>query len=166
MSKLYELTADYAELESWLYDEEEVDEETLLDTLEGVEGEFNVKIENYCKLIKNFEADAKAFKEESKRLAARGKTIENKIDWLKKSMFDSMKATGKNEAGGDLIKAKIAKNGGKLPVIVDAKDEDIPVEYKKVTYSVDKEAIREALELGQKLDFAHMGERGEHLNIR
>lgn len=160
---IYELTAEYTSLEEW-FDDEELDEETLLDTLEGIEGEFNDKIENYCKVIKNFEANAKAIKDEAKRLQARAKTFENKIGWMKKRMLDAMEATGKTEAGGQVLKAKIAKNGGKLPLELD--EENVPVTFKKIEYKIDNEAIRKALDDGEELDFAHYGERGRSLRIK
>lgn len=164
MGKLYELTEEYANLEEW-FEDEEVDEETLLDTLEGVEGEYNDKMEAYCKVIKNYEALAKAKKDESKNLANQARTLENRIAWMKKTMYESMKATGKKEAGGDILKCKIAKNGGKLPLMF-REGMEVPLEYQKVITEPDKDLIRKALEEEKELDFAYFGERGESLRIR
>ena len=161
--KLYELTEEYANLEDW-FEDEELDEETLLDTLEGVEGEYNDKMEAYCKVIKNYESLAKAKKDEAKNLSNQAKTLENKVSWMKHTMYESMKATGKKEAGGDILSAKIVKKGGVTPLEID--EENVPITYQKAVYSVDKEAIRKALDDGQELDFAHFGERGEYLKIK
>ena len=163
MSKLYELTEEFSNLEAW-FDDDDVDKETLLDTLEGVEGEYNDKIEGYCKVIKNFEAEAKALKEEADRLAKRSRTLNNKVDYMKFTMLESMRATGKKEAG-NLLKAKIAKNGGKLPLVF-TEGVEVPVTFKKIEYKVDNEAIRKALDEGEELDFAKYGERGESLRIK
>ena len=167
MSKLYELTEDYSMLEE-MFDDEEVDEQTLLDTLEGIEGEYNDVMEYKCKMIKNYEALAKAKKEEADRLSNQARTINNRIKWLKDKMLISLVATGKEEAGGDVLKCKIAKAGGKNPIIL-AEDIDVdslPDEYKRIETSVNKENVRKALEDGIKLDFAELGERGKYLRIR
>lgn len=61
MAKLYELTADVMQLQELLENELE-DEQMLLDTLEGVQWEYEFKLEQYGKVIRNLEADAEALK--------------------------------------------------------------------------------------------------------
>lgn len=160
---LYELTGELIELQDMM--SEECDEQVLLDTLEAVEGEFDAKIEGYCKVIKNLEADAKALKEEAKRLSARQKSIENNISHMKNAMTEALRQTGRTEAGG-LLKAKIQKNGGMLPLILSEAPERLPEAFRKVSYEADNEAIRKALDEGQELSFASYGERGESLRIK
>jgi hypothetical protein len=60
---------------------------------------------------------------------------------------------------------KVVKNGGKLPLSID--EGCVPEEYikKVVVESPDKEKIRAALESGEVLPFASLGERGTHLKI-
>ena len=165
-SKLYEIVGNYLQLQEMLY-EDEVPDQVLLDTIEAVDGEFDYKIENYCKVIKNVESDIKALDEESKRLSEKKKVLENRVDRLKKTMFEAMKTVGKTKAGGQILKASIQKNGGKLPLIVDDIDvSKLPDTYKKVEYTTNNEAIREALDNGVTLDFARYGERGESLRIK
>ncbi len=48
----------------------------------------------------------------------------------------------------------------------DIDPEKLPRKYKLVSYSANKEAIREALLAGEKLKFAHFEERGKHLRIK
>lgn len=161
--KLYEITQDFAELEN-LFDDAEVDEQTLLDTLEGIEGEYNDVMEYECKMIKNYEALAKAKKEEADRLSNQVRTINNRIKWLKKYMIKSLIATGKEEAGGDILTCKLTNAGGKQKLELD--EEKVPITYKKIEYKIDNEAIRKALDEGQKLDFAHYGEKSKVLRIK
>jgi hypothetical protein len=163
MSRLYELTADLLALQEML--EDSVEEQVLLDTLEGVQGEYELKLEAYCKVIKNLEADMDALKAEAKRLTDKRKVLENNVDRLKKAMFESMKATGTDKVKGQLFTVAIQKNGGKLPVIVDVPTEELPDELVKVVESPDLEAIGKLLEQGDS-PLAHFGERGESLRIK
>lgn len=163
MSKLYELTADLLTLQEML--EENVDEQVLIDTLEGVQGEYELKLESYCKVIKNLEADMEALKNEAKRLTDKRKVLENNVDRLKKAMFDSMKLTGTEKVKGALFTVAIQRNGGKLPVIVDVPTDQLPDELVKVVESPDLEAIAKLLEKGES-PLAHYGERGESLRIK
>lgn len=164
MSKLYELTNDLLILQEML--EDSVEDEALADTLEAVQGEYEFKLESYCKIIKNLEADMEALKSEAKRLTDKRKLLENNIERLKKAMFDSMKATGTNKVKGKLFTVAIQKNGGKLPVIVDVETTYLPDELVKVTESPDLEAIAKLLESGKECSYAHFGERGESLRIK
>ena len=163
MSKLYELTADLLTLQEML--EENVDEQVLIDTLEGVQGEYELKLEAYCKVIKNLEADMEALKNEAKRLTDKRKVLENNVDRLKKAMFDSMKLTGTEKVKGALFTVVIQRNGGKLPVIVDVDVAELPDECVKVVESPDLEAISKMIDAGN-CKFAHYGERGESLRIK
>ena len=161
---LYELTDELMTLAEMMEDAD-TEEQVLLDTIEAVGGEYDAKIENYCKLIKNLDAESNALKEESKRLASRQKTIDGNIARLKAFMMESMKQTGRSDAGG-LLRARIAKNGGVLPLIMSASPEELPQEFQKVTIEANNEAIRKALDEGQELEFAQYGERGESLRIK
>ena len=164
MSKLYELTTDLLTLQELLESPLD-DEEILKDTLEAVQGEYELKLEAYCKVIKNLEADMDALKNEAKRLTDKRKTLEANVDRLKKAMFDSMKATGTEKVKGQLFTVAIQKNGGKLPVVVDVPTEDLPDELVKIVESPDLEAIGKLLESGN-CKYAHYGERGESLRIK
>ena len=164
MAKLYELTADVMLLQDMLENELD-DEQMLLDTLESVQYEYEYKLEQYAKVIRNLEADANAYKVEANRLNERRRVIENNIERLKKHMFDSMKATGINKVKGSVLNVSIQKNGGKLPVVLDCEVNELPDHLVKVVESANLEEIRKALEDGE-CEYAHFGERGETLRIK
>jgi phosphotransferase system IIB component len=164
MSNLYELTGDILALQSML--EDSVDDQVLLDTLEAVQGEYDVKMESYAKLIKNLEVDMDALKNEAKRLTDKRKVLENNITRLKKAMFDSMKATGKDKVKGQVFTIAIQKNGGKLPVIVDVDVKELPDNLVKVVESPDLEAMYDELTAHGTSKYCHFGERGESLRIK
>ena len=70
MSTLYEITGQYLELLDMLQNSDDIEGEILKDTLEGIEGELEVKAENYAKIIKELTLDAKKFEES--RICGRG----------------------------------------------------------------------------------------------
>jgi hypothetical protein len=162
MSNLYQLTNDYETVLNMLYDED-ADEEMILDTLEAIEGEIEDKADNYAKIIKELEAKQNARKEEAKRLTESAKVFENRVKALKSNLFNSMKATGKTKFATDLFSFNIAKNGGKQTLTIDG---EVPEEYTKTITENDTDKIRQALEKGEKLTFAHFEPRGESLRIK
>lgn len=145
-----------------LYDED-ADEEMILDTLEAIEGEIEDKADNYAKIIKELESKQNARKEEAKRLTESAKVFENRVKALKSNLFNSMKATGKTKFATDLFSFNISKNGGKQTLTIDG---DVPEEYTKTITENDTDKIRQALEKGEKLTFAHLEPRGESLRIK
>lgn len=162
MSNLYQLTNNYETVLNMLYDED-ADEQMILDTLEAIEGEIEDKADNYAKIIKELEAKQNARKEEAKRLTESAKVFENRVKVLKSNLFNSMKATGKTKFATDLFNFNIVKNGGKQTLTIDG---EVPEEYTKTITENDTDKIRQALENGEKLTFAHLEPRGESLRIK
>ena len=164
MASLYEVTGNILVLQELL--ENPLDDEQILkDTLEAVQGEYEAKIEGYCKVIRNIETDIEAFKVEAKRLTEKAKMLEKNRDRLKKAMFDSMKATNTPKIKAGVFNVAIQKSGGKLPVIVDVETAYLPKELVKVVESPDLEAIAKLIDSGNT-QYAHYGERGESLRIK
>lgn len=166
MSTLYELTGDYETLLNMLFDEGE-DEQCILDTLEGIEGEIEAKADGYAKVIRELQESVEAIGEELERLSKRREMLERNIVRLKKHLFEAMKFTGKSKFKTDLFSFSIAKNGGKRPLeIFTDVPESVPEEYQKHIVAIDRNAVRAALEAGMELEFATLKERGESLRIR
>lgn len=167
MSSLYELNGQLLELQSMLSDSS-IEPDVLADTLEAVEGDYEIKIESYCKVIKNLEGDVDALKAEAQRLTDKRKVLESNIDKLKKAMYDSLKLVGKTKIKGTLFTVAIQKNGGKEPVIMssDAKTEDLPDDLVIYTEKPNLDAIRDLLQAGKTVDGFSLGERGESLRIK
>ena len=167
MSNLYEITGDILQLQDMLSDSID-DDHVLIDTLEAVEGEYEIKMESYCKVLKNLQADVDAIKAEETRLSSKRKTLESNIDRLKKAMYDSMKATGKDKIKGQLFTMAIQKNGGKIPVIVadNADTSKLPDDLVVITEKPNIDAIRELLEAGKTVEGFKLGERGDSLRIK
>lgn len=162
---LYELTADYEMLLVMLYDDE-TDEKMILDTLESIEGEIEDKADGYAKIIKELLGDAEKIKAEKIRLEQRQKAFENRAQLLKENLQNTMKQLGKTKFKTDLFSFNIQKNGGKLPLIIDDVSK-VPNEYFKHTEKeIDNTKVREAIDSGENITFAHYGAQGESLRIK
>lgn len=173
MSSLFEITGELLRLMDMLEDPEaEVDEEAFLDTWEGMEGEFNDKVEAWLKVIRNKEADIKARKELIEDLTKKNKRDENTITRMKDTISWLMKAGGMKTAGTEILSASIRTKGGVLPIVyADGIKEDptqLPKEYvaEVTTYKPDTEKIREALDKGIEIPGVAYGERGTYLAIK
>ena len=167
--RLYEITGELLALQELLENPLD-DEDVLKDTLEAVQGEYEFKLESYCKVIKNLEADIVGIKAEVDRLSDKRKVLENNIDRLKKAMFESMKATNTPKVKGQLFTVAIQKNGGVIPINYDKNDKNItanlPDHLVNIVKTPNLEAIRELLEAGKVVDGFTLGERGESLRIK
>lgn len=161
MSNLYNLNQTWQEVASMLY-QDDVDEQMIFDTLESIEGEIEDKADNYAYIITEILNDANACKLEKDRLEKRQKSLENKAKNLKKNLMEIMKDTGKTNFKTQLHTFRIQKNGGKRALTIDG---EVPVEYTKTIIENDTDKIRQALEEGKELSFAHLEAQGESLRI-
>ena len=174
MANIYELTGQFIQLLEMLEDEE-VNEQVIMDTLESVEYEIEDKADGCAKIIKALEADVEGIKKENDRLTSRKKTYENRIKQLKENLEMCMKATGKKKFTTDLFSFNIQKNGGKRKLIVDVDVENIPEEYRiKQPDAINGDKLREYLKEngleGQdgsiNCEWCHLEPQGESLRIR
>lgn len=161
MSNLYKLNEAWQELANMLY-QDDVDEQMILDTLESIEGEIEDKADNYAYIIAEIKNDVNACKAEKTRLEKRQKVLENRENRLKNYLADIMKNTGKTNFKTQLHTFRIQKNGGKRALTIDG---EVPAEYTKTVTENDTDKIRQALEEGKKLPFAHLEAQGESLRI-
>jgi hypothetical protein len=152
--KLYELTEQYKELANL-----DVEPELLADTLEGIEGEIEIKAENLLSVVSNMSSDVDAIDNEIKRLQARKKTIANRQDWLREYLRSNMEAMSIDKISCPLFtitlrKATQAVSIGDLSLV--------PDEYKKVTVSPDKVKIKNDLKAGADIPGCELvdGKRG------
>lgn len=174
MANIYELTGQFLQLLDMLEDEE-VDEQVIMDTLESVEYEIEDKADGYAKIIKALESDVDGIQKENDRLTSRKKTYENRIKWLKQNLEMCMRATGKKKFTTDLFSFNIQKNGGKRKLTIDVDVENIPEEYRiKQPDAVNGDKLREYLKEngleGQdgslNCEWCHLEPQGESLRIR
>lgn len=161
MQTLYELTNEYMTLLE-MAEDPDVDPDAFQDTLEGLEGEIEIKADGYAKIIKQLEMQMDGCANEIKRLQSVKKAYENNIQRMKDHLEASMIATGKTKFKTDLFSFGIQKNPASL-VIDDEKV--IPVEYLVIKQEANKSAIKEAIKAGEEFEWAHL-EQTESLRIR
>lgn len=162
---IYEITNDYLQLMQMMEDPE-LDPQTLADTMEGIEGELEDKADNYARVMKNMEADLNGIKAEIDRLSTRKKTIENNIKRMKEALQFSMETTGKTKFKTELFSFGIRKNAPAV-VMDEPYIENVPERFLKYSDpTINRSAIKEAIQNGEDLEgLAHL-EQSSSLSIR
>lgn len=168
MSSLREISGNYLELSNMLLDDE-TDQKLIqaeMNTIELLDYEFELKAENYAKILANLDDDIQNSKKEELRLSTRRKVLENRYKWLKDILYNSMKITGKTDFSSGNYKFKICKNGGKLPIELLVDVDDLPDDLVIITKKPNNDAIRLYIETTGDVTYARFGKRGEHLKIK
>ena len=157
MATLYELTGQFLDIYNL-----ELDEEIKLDTLDSIdwETEYETKVENYIKIMKNLEADVEARKNEIKRLTELNKADEKKKEHLKDTLSASMSLTGHERVDTPLFKVSFRKSQA-----VEVDEAVLPEAYKVATWKADKKRLKEDLKNGLEIIGASLIER-KNLSIR
>lgn len=134
-------------------DQMDIDEQTKLDTLEGERGLIESKSIAVAAFIRNIEAEAEAYDNHAVEMAGRAKSLNKKVDSLKKYLLDNMQRCGITEIKGGAIAIKLQKN----PASVDVFEVDlVPSEFRApppppFVPAPDKRAIVTALKAGQEV---------------
>lgn len=164
---LFEITGQLKELWEML-EAGDYDEDMLIDTMEAVEGDFEQKAESYVYIIKQMEADADAMAAMAKDFVEKKQVLENGVKRLKGRLLYMMDAANVPEIKGKAFKIKPVNNGGAKPLILadGMEPSEYPVDFQQTQIVINTKAIREALDAGEELPFAHYGERGRHLSIK
>lgn len=143
---LYEMTSNA----KYLYDllqAEEIDEQTVADTMEAMGAD--EKLESYCKLIRQFEADAAALKTEKDRIADKQKTVENSITRMKTAIAEFMHAQNIEKSAAGIFNIALSKSKA-----VNITDENkVPARFLvEQAPKIDKAAIRAELMAGGEIE--------------
>lgn len=157
MATLYELTGVYQQI----YDMD-MDDETKLDTLESIDWneDYENKVENYIKVMKNLDADIEARKNEIDRLKKLNDADKSKKERMKTDLATSMELTGHEKVDTTLFKVSFRKSEA-----VEVDDLLLPEAYKVATWKADKKRLKEDLKNGLEILGAELVER-KNLNIR
>lgn len=163
MSSLISLTGDYLELLDMAKDPD-VDEQTLIDTMEAISGEISQKAGGCVAVIRHLEGRADTYEKEAQRLLNAAKAYRNNVDRIKERIKYVMAQMDVATIESDYCTIKIRKNGGVQPLKITG---EVPKNYQKekTEWVNDNEKIRQDLNAGVELSFAYLGERGSYLKI-
>lgn len=169
MRPLFEITDDLRRILDLADDAGGELDQAAADYLAGVEREDGVKLDGYVNLIRTLETEAAVAVAEAEQFRAKAAAREAKAAALKERLMTHLLATGRTRASTATGRAiSVQANGGKVPLrwafAVDVAD--VPIELTVVRREIDKDAVRVALERGELLPFASLGERGTHLRIK
>jgi hypothetical protein len=129
------------------------------------------KLDGYAALIQQRNAMAAARMEEAKRLQALAVADTNAARWLAERLKLFFETYGLQKVETARYKVALQRNGGVLPLLLDddLTPSDVPEDFVievPATQRIDTGAIRAALERGEALEFARLGERGTQIRIR
>lgn len=168
---LFSISADIDELNALLDEIEGDDVESaklIGEWLEKLGEERDRKLDNYAALISELQARASVRKAEAKRLAELAISDEKRAEMLKERLKWFFEVNKLKTVETARYKLSLTKSGGKPPLILDddISPTDLPEKFQKAHVEVDKTAIRAALEAGEELDFAYLGDRSSSIRIR
>lgn len=158
--KLYELADKYKELS----EREDLDPEVLQDTLDAINDALEDKADNIAAWIDDLTSAAKRKKEKAKEWNDSAKADLNKANSLKRYLVQELTHAGKKKMETDHFLLSTRNNA---PSTVIDDETLIPDTFKitKVTESVDKTAIKEAIKLGEDVPGAHL-QTSKSINIK
>lgn len=164
---ILEISTDVAKLDDLLARVDDADTpevKAMIDELLALQDEREVKVDNYAALIRNLQAIADARKAEAKRIMELARIGENKVKALKERLQIAFETMGITKIETPRFTVRVSKNGGKQPLEVD--EADVPPSFMEAVYKTNKQKIRDALEAGEALPFARLGERGSRIDIK
>lgn len=165
MSTLYEMTNAFEML--WdMIDDPDYDEDAILDTLEGIDGEIEDKADGYAMVIAEAKSKIIALKSEEARITARRRALENNSARLMSHLQECMERTGKTKFKTALWSFGIQNNAPSV-VMDEPYIENIPEVYLiQQEPKLNKTKIKEDLKAGKNLEgIAHL-EQSMSLRIR
>lgn len=121
---------------------------------------------DYCRQLR---VEAEGAKAEAARWQAACVTRNLKADRIEGALLAFLDRHGyRSLSTATGRKITIAGNGGKRPVVFEEviNPEYIEPRFRLVRTEIDREAVRAALEAGEQLPFAKLGERGFHMRIK
>ena len=126
------------------------------------------KLDGYAALISEMQARADVRKAEARRMQELAATDENRARLLKARLKTFFETHDIKTIETPRYKLTLAKNGGRAPLILDENlaVTSLPEHFQKVSIDADTAAIRDALERGETLEFAQLGERGTSMRIK
>lgn len=118
---LYAMTNEMRALAKLVEDSDELTPEMLADTMEGMKIEFDNKINSVLVVRQNYLRETEMLDAEANRLTALQIAAENKAEYLKQYVLDSMEGAKVDKVNCDLFKVSLRKAAKKLGAIDETK---------------------------------------------
>ena len=141
---VYQISEQFAALKN-LSDNDEIDEQTFNDTLNGITGEFESKCEAVALAIKNLEAKEAAIKDAAKSMASRANLARKNADRLRDFLLSSLQNASVKCVETPSIFVKTALNP---PALTINNESHIPVGFYDpvpATKRLNKKRLKDAL---------------------
>lgn len=165
MSSLFNIVGEFNDLYAMATSEEEQAEQVFLDTLDSLKGELSEKAEGYVAVMNRLEMEEQKSDEIVKRYTAIRNARRNAIQRMKDACMWACNELGVTEIDAGDMTIKVKNNGGQLPIIIE-EGKEVPQNLCKVTIEPDKALIREYLKDHPDCEFARIGERGKHIEVK
>lgn len=163
-NSIFVIVDEFKELYEMATSEEEQAEQVFVDTLESLKYELKDKAAGYVSVMNRLEMEEQKADEIVKRYTAIRNARRNAIQRMKDTCLWACDELGVNELDAGDVKIKVKNNGGQAPLIIDD-EKAVPQNLTKITIEPDKTLIREYLK-DHECDFAHIGERGRHIEVK
>ena len=161
---LYDIQGEYLRLYEMCTNLDDVETyEAFQNALDELDTDLAVKASGYVNVIKQLDMEADECGKVIEAFQQKKKNREVAVKRMKEALLNAMDTAELTELKAGEYTLKIAKNGGKQPLVVDG---TVPDNFMKIKYEPDNDLIRQAIEEGKEVNFAHLEERGRHLNIK
>jgi hypothetical protein len=164
MKPLFQLVEQYRQLQA--IDPEEVDSQTLSDTLEALGGEIQEKAKNVAYYARNIESFADQVDEAAAQMKERAKRLREKASGIRGYILNQMQGAGITKIQAPEFTLAIRKNP---PAVQIKSDASIPSDYmvkpEPPAPYPDKRKLADALKAGTVIDGVSL-EQGVRLDIR
>lgn len=159
---LFDIVGEFKQLYDLATSEEEQAEQVFIDTLESLSFELEDKAEGYAAVITRLEMEEKKADELAKKYAAIKTARKNARKRICDRVLYACDALGVDMIPAGDVTFKVKKNGGLAPLVIDG---DVPDNMTKITIEPDNSKIREYIKEYGECEFAHLEERGRHIEI-
>jgi hypothetical protein len=165
MTRLFELAHEFRAL-SELESSDDLPPEVIADTLEGLQGEFEIKAEQVAKFILSLEASAQQIKEASEAMAKRASRLQRRADSVRQYLLLQLMFVDFKKIETSELVIRRQKNPGALTVT----DESVVPEMYWIQPEpppkrIDKDAVKKAIGNGVKVEGCYV-ESSERIEIR
>lgn len=142
----------------------DIDEQTISDTLEGLEGDLEHKADQLAKWVKNLSRQADMCELEARRLGDRSDKLRKTAESVTAYLHACMKIAGVKKIDNDLFKIHIRKT----PDVIELDEELLPRKWfvERVQQRPDRRGILAAIQAGESVRGATLVTDREKLYIR